>query len=90
MDLCSFVTACRKMSAREEKWKHFWYCFFLGGGGGGGLAITIIPIWFHPHIHIHTQVHAYTKAAECSFVDFAGWVQSTIEANRRFKESQTH
>ena len=34
-------------------------------------------------------VHAYTKAAESSFVDFAGWVQRTIEANRIFKLSQT-
>ena len=57
--------------------------FFLGGEGGG-LAITIIPIWFHPHIHIHihTQEHAYIKAAECSLVDFAGWIRSTIEAKK--------
>jgi len=43
----------------------------------------------HMHTYTYTQVHAYyTKAAESSFVDFAGWVQRTIEANRIFKLSQ--
>ena len=60
MDLCSFVTACRKMSAREEKWKHFWYCFFGGGGGGTGHhhnTYMVSSTHTHTHTHTGTRLH---------------------------------
>ena len=66
MDLCSFVTACRKMSAREEKWKHFWYCFFLGGGTGHHHNTYMVSSTHtHTHTHTGTRLHQSCRVFLC-------------------------